>query len=81
MTFGFEDPYSTGQVLALAGPFYPLYSRFADLNPVFEDRFILEGEGDVRGRIRLFGLLKIGLKVRRNRKAWNMIRRLRQGSR
>lgn len=77
LTFGFEDPYSTGQVLALVSPFYPLYGRFAALNPVF-DRPVLEGSGDVRGRIRLFSLLVIGLRIWRNKEAWKMIRSFRQ---
>ena len=77
LVFGFDDPSSTGQVLAWVGPFYPLYGQIVTLQPVF-DRSILEGEGDVRGRIRLFTILRIGFQIRRNRDVWNMLKKLRQ---
>lgn len=77
LVFGFEDPSSTGQVLAWVSPFYPLYGRVLTLQPVF-DRAVLEGEGDVKGRIRLFTLLRIGFRIRRNREVWSMLKKLRQ---
>lgn len=77
LVFGFDDPSSTGQVLAWVGPFYPLYGQIVTLQPVF-DRSILEGEGDVWGRIRLFTILRIGFQIRRNRDVWNMLKKLRQ---
>lgn len=77
LVFGFEDPSSTGQVLAWVSPFYPLYGRVLTLEPVF-DQPVLEGEGDVRGRIRLFALLRIGFRIRRNREVWNMLISMRE---
>lgn len=76
LTFGFEDPSTTGQVLAWVSPFYPLYGNIVALQPVF-DRAVLEGEGDIRGRIRLFTLLRILIQIRRNPDVWNMLKKLR----
>lgn len=72
IAFGFEDPYTTGQVLAAAAPFYPLYSRSIQLCPVF-DRKVLRGELDVKGRLRLFTFLWLLFQVYRNKDAWRLI--------
>ena len=49
--FGFEDPYHTGQVLALCGMFYAFIGENMDLEPDFEKR-VLEGSVYVKGRLR-----------------------------
>lgn len=72
ITFGFEDPYTTGQVLAAAAPFYPVYSSRLELCPVF-DRKELSGELDIRGRLRLFTLLQLLFQVYRNKEAWRLV--------
>lgn len=54
--FGFDDPYTTGQVLQYVSPFYGLYAGRLELIPVFEER-VLEGEGSLRGRIRIAAVL------------------------
>ncbi len=48
--FGMEDPYLTGEILAAAGVFYPLYGEYFTIEPFFEKQ-ILEGELSFRGRI------------------------------
>ena len=49
--FGFEDPYHTGQVLALCGMFYAFIGENMDLESDFEKR-VLEGSVYVKGRLR-----------------------------
>ena len=48
--FGMEDPCLTGEILAVAGVFYPLYGEYFTIEPFFEEQ-ILEGEIFFRGRI------------------------------
>lgn len=59
VTFGFEDPYMTGQVLVYASAVYPFCHKHLDLYPMF-DRAVFEAEGEFRGRIRVWTLLMIG---------------------
>ena len=51
VTFGFEEPYITGQILTWAALLYPLYHDKLIIRPVF-DRQVLEGEVSLKGRIR-----------------------------
>ncbi len=59
---GFDDPATTGQVLTYISPFYGLYGKHFQVIPVFEEK-ILEGEADMKGRIRVFTLVVIAVKV------------------
>ncbi|MBS6954816.1 MAG: hypothetical protein KH230_16470 [Enterocloster asparagiformis] len=77
VTFGFDDPYTTGQALALLSPFYPLYGRVLELCPVF-DQSVLFGEADIGGRIRLASLLWLAFQVYRDKHTWNLIRNFRK---
>ena len=72
VTVGFDDPYTTGQVLAAVSPFYPIFHRVIELQPVF-DRQVFSGEGDLRGRIRLFNLLWLCFGIYRDKHTWNLI--------
>ena len=79
ITFGFEDPGLTGQVLAAASLVYPFCHRQLKLYPVF-DRRILEGQFDFRGRIRSAYVLWLAWEIYRDKHTWRMIRRwLRRG--
>lgn len=49
--FGMEDPYLTGQVLAVLSVFYPFYGENVEIYPEF-DKKILEGDLYVKGHIR-----------------------------
>lgn len=60
--FGFDDPYTTGQVLTYLSPFYGLYAKKLQLIPVFEEA-ILEGEVNLKGHIRIGTILVIGIRV------------------
>jgi len=62
VTFGFEDPYTTGQVLQAASLIYPFYHRQLFLYPVFDEK-ILDAEGSLKGRIRLSVILWLVLQV------------------
>ncbi len=55
VTFGLKDPEMTGKAFAAASVLYPWYGKHIDLYPEFS-REKIEGEGDIRGRIRLWGV-------------------------
>uniref|UniRef100_UPI0032615EEC DUF2953 domain-containing protein n=1 Tax=Clostridium sp. NkU-1 TaxID=1095009 RepID=UPI0032615EEC len=61
ITFGFEDPYLTGQVLTYASVIYPLCHKHLNLYPVFDRKFTAEGR--FRGRIRTGTVLFIGSRM------------------
>ena len=63
--FGFDDPALTGQVLAGASIFYPLYGRGLSLHPYF-DRVILEGRAQIWGRMYGFMFLRTVWKLFRD---------------
>lgn len=54
--FGFEDPCTTGQLLAGIYMFYPVYQEHINIYPDFENR-VLEGNLKLKGRICLSVLL------------------------
>lgn len=60
--FGMEDPYTMGQVLTLISPFYGFYAKKVEVIPVFGEK-VIEGEGEIKGRIRIGTLLWIGLRM------------------
>lgn len=60
--FGFEDPYTTGQILTWVSPFYGLYARNLQLIPAFEEP-VLEGELNLKGRIRIGALLAVAVRI------------------
>ncbi|WP_077610909.1 DUF2953 domain-containing protein [Clostridium sp. Marseille-P2415] len=62
ITFGFDDPYLTGQVLTYASVIYPLCHKHLNLYPVF-DRNVFTAEGTFRGRVRLGTVLLIGIRM------------------
>ncbi len=62
VTFGFEDPGLTGQALMAASLLYPVFHKYWNLYPVF-DQSVFTAEGTFRGRIRLGTVLIIGLRM------------------
>lgn len=54
--FGLDDPYKTGQVLAVLSVLYPFYGEHVQIVPEFEHE-ILEGNLYMRGHIRLLHIL------------------------
>lgn len=75
MTFGLEDPYTMGQVLSAAAFLYPLYGKNFQLTPVF-DTAVIEGEGKLRGRIRLASLLFPAIRVLLDRNFRKLVKQI-----
>lgn len=74
--FGFDDPYTTGQVLQYLSPFYGKWSKRFLIIPVF-DTAVLEGEVDLKGRIRLGTILGIGIRVLLDKNVRRLIKKAR----
>lgn len=73
ITFGFEDPYTTGQVLQAFSLIYPLFYKQLALHPVFDDK-VLDAEGSFKGRIRLAYPLWLVVQVFMDKHTRRMIR-------
>ena len=68
VTFGFGDPYTTGQVLTYLSVIYPFCHKQLEFQPVFDcDSMVLEGEGNFRGRIRLGTIVAVLMRVLLNK--------------
>lgn len=65
VTFGFEEPYLTGQVLSASALIYPFFEGNLEICPVFDDT-VFEAEGSFKGRIRAGYLLWLGLGILRD---------------
>lgn len=64
VTFGFEDPYTTGQVLTYLSVIYPFCHKQLEFQPVFDcDSTVLEGEGNFQGRIRLGTIVAVAVRI------------------
>ncbi len=63
--YGCEDPYITGKILVYASIFYGLSGLDVNIKPDFDNK-IIEGDIFIKGRIRIYKLLLIGLRVYRN---------------
>lgn len=74
ITFGFDEPYTTGQVLSLAALLYPFYRDQIIIRPVF-DRPVLEGELTFKGRIRMGTLLMAGVRILLNKNFRKQLKR------
>lgn len=75
VVFGFEDPWSTGQVLTWISPFYPLYADVIQVHPVFGEN-VFTCSGKLSGRVRLANLLWLAFQVYRDKHTWKMLRKL-----
>ena len=64
--FGFDDPAVTGICMGAASVLYSWYPEKFELRPDF-DRQVLEGEIFFRGKLRLYVLVMIGLRIWFNR--------------
>ena len=60
--YGFEDPYHTGQVLALCGMLYAFVGENMDLEPDFENR-VFDGTVYIKGRIRAVHMAIFAVKL------------------
>ena len=75
--FGFDDPYTSGQVLTWISPFYGLYGRHVQVIPDFLEP-CLEGELKLKGRIRLGTLLFLVFRMLQNKQIRLWIRKWRE---
>lgn len=75
VTFGLEDPYYTGQILAGASLLYPFFYKRLTLQPVFDEK-CLEAEFDYRGRVRVSYLLWLFWGIYHHKHTWKMLRSL-----
>ena len=75
LTFGFDDPYRTGQVLSAAALLYPVYRDRIRLVPVF-DREVLEGELCVAGRLRAAAFAGAAVRLMMDRNFRKLLRQL-----
>lgn len=64
--FGMEDPATTGKILSYVCLLFPLYGDHLEVQADFEQK-ILEADVRMRGRIRVFTVLRIALRVYRDR--------------
>lgn len=78
LTFGFDDPAVTGQVLGVLAMLYPKFRGNLDVEPCF-DRAVLEGSVCVRGRIRLGTLLVLFLRIIKDKNIRTLIGKVRKG--
>ena len=76
--FGLADPAATGQALAVLGILYPVIKERLRVTPVFENRLYLKGDLYLKGRIRVFSLLIILLRIWFDKKFRAMLRRGRE---
>lgn len=66
IVFGFDDPALTGQLLGKAAMLLPFYDNFLNVRPDFT-RQCFEGDLKGRGKIYVFSLLKLIIKVKFNK--------------
>lgn len=67
VVYGMEDPAATGQVLAALSILPFLYYDRVSIRPDFEaEKFYIEGNWDIRGRIQLIHLLKAAIRIWKN---------------
>lgn len=57
---GFDDPYTTGEVMAIAGIMYPVIGNNIHIQANFEES-VIRGAADIKGRLYLLSALKLGL--------------------
>ena len=60
--FGFEDPSTTGQILTYVSLLYPCYAKSVELVPMFTEK-VIDLDLYFRGRVRLFSLIWICVKI------------------
>ncbi|MDO5776008.1 MAG: DUF2953 domain-containing protein, partial [Eubacteriales bacterium] len=74
---GFDDPYTTGQAMMLASVLYPLYAGHIEMIPDF-DKEIIDGELDIRGRIRVIVPAEAALRIFFNKQLRAMYKKARR---
>ena len=75
VSFGFDNPADTGQVLAIAGVFYPMVGEFIEVYPNFENKE-LKADCYLKGRVRGINVVIIAIKVMRDKAIKRLIHNL-----
>lgn len=75
LTFGSSDPSVTGTVLAVLGMTIPLHKNCIAVTPLFEDRNVIQGNIQIKGRIYGVIVLKTVLELYFNQNIKYIIRR------
>lgn len=75
--YGTGDPYTLGQHLIGLSFLYGLCGEWIEIQPDWEEK-VLEAEGMIKGRLRVFTLLRICIKVLRDKNAKETWRRLQE---
>jgi len=74
---GFEEPYTTGEILAIAGMLYPITGKYVHVYGNFEEE-VIRGGGYFKGRIFVFSFLKIAIFYLTSRDLKKLIRLLKK---
>lgn len=74
---GTGDPATTAQILAIHGILYPVIGETVHISPDFE-KIRLEGDFDIRGRVRIAVVLDVVLRMILDKKTWRFIRQLKK---
>ena len=77
VTYGLEDPATTGQILAVLSVVIPMYKGKFQVVPMFNQK-ILEGDIYIKGHILGFTLVKIAWSVYRNKDVKEVINHFRK---
>lgn len=75
--FGFDDPSTTGSILAVLGILYPVLPRKLVIEPDFEEA-VIYGKADIKGRLALYviGLAFLSLALDKDcRRMWNIYKK------
>ena len=77
LAFGMDDPATTGYILAVLGIFYSKFGKSFSIRPNFEEKQF-ETELRARGRIRMSRLLRLALKLWRNKDFKSLLDHIKQ---
>lgn len=66
LTYGFDDPYRTGQILAVSSILFAFIGEYINLTPDFENE-ILSGKLYIKGKIRLIYIVILAVRLLLNR--------------
>lgn len=76
ITYGFEDPSITGRILALAGMTLPLHKNAVEIDPRFDEEFILDADVGLKGRLYGIRLAASAVMILINKDVWFVIKTL-----
>lgn len=76
VTYGFEDPSITGRILALAGMTLPLHKNAVEIDPRFDEGFILDADAGLKGRLYGIRLAASAVMILINKDVWFVIKTL-----